>query len=63
MITRKGYHEYLVTEKEIEIFFKNESIGVVSIDDIRTCIRDAGQIDNRLIDAYFEELAEIVLNL
>ncbi len=63
MIIRKGYNEYLVTEKEIEIFFKDESIGVVSIDDIRACIQDNDLINDNLIDAYFEELAEIIQNL
>ncbi len=57
MIIRKGHNEYLLTgdEKEIEIFSKNESLGVVRVSAVKNC--DFG---NDLINCHFDELKEVV---
>ncbi|MCP4113231.1 MAG: hypothetical protein GY749_48170 [Desulfobacteraceae bacterium] len=54
---RMGCNEYLITSDklEIEIFFKGQSQGTVHVQDVIN-----GGVYNILIDAYFEELYEVV---
>ena len=56
MIVKMRYNEYLVTKdkREIEIFFRDTSVGIVNVSDIKNGVY------NELIDAHFSELQEIV---
>ncbi len=56
MIIRIGHNEYLITpdSREIEIFFRGEPVGIVRIDDVKNCVF------TELIDAYYDELREVL---